>query len=69
MRIRRAEPDDVDFLLDLVRQDDVAPFLGAVVAADRESVAAEVERSLAEPHDFGRFVIGADGRRVGMCGF
>lgn len=67
--LRRAEPGDVDFLLELVRHDDVAPFLGAVTAADRESVAAEVERSLAEPHDFGRFVIELDGERVGMCGF
>lgn len=67
--LRRAELGDVDFLLDLVRHDDVAPFLGAVLAADRESVAAEVERSLAEPHDFGRFVIEADGERAGMCGF
>jgi RimJ/RimL family protein N-acetyltransferase len=67
--LRRAEQDDVDFLLELVRHDDVAPFLGAVLAADRDAVAAEVERSLAEPHDFGRFVIEADGERVGMCGF
>jgi RimJ/RimL family protein N-acetyltransferase len=67
--LRRAEPRDVEFLLELVRHDDVAPFLGAVVAADRDSVAAEVERSLAEPHDFGRFVIELDGGRAGMCGF
>jgi RimJ/RimL family protein N-acetyltransferase len=67
--LRRAEPADVEFLLDLVRHDDVAPFLGVVVAADRGSLAAEVERSLAEPHDFGRFVIEADGERAGMCGF
>jgi RimJ/RimL family protein N-acetyltransferase len=67
--LRRAAPDDVDFLLELVRHEDVEPFLGAVAAADRESVAAEVERSLAEPHDFGRFVIEVDGRRGGMCGF
>jgi RimJ/RimL family protein N-acetyltransferase len=67
--LRRAEPDDVGFLLELVRHEDVQRFLGAVSAADRESVAAEVERSLAEPHDFGRFVIEADGRRAGMCGF
>ncbi len=67
--LRRAEPEDVDFLLDLVRRDDVAPFLGAVTAADRASIAAEVERSLAEPHDFGRFVIAAGGEHAGMCGF
>ena len=28
-----------------------------------------MERSLAEPHDFGRFVIESDGERAGMCGF
>jgi len=67
--LRRAEPEDVDFLLGLVRHEDVQPFLGAVSAADRESIAAEVDRSLAEPHDFGRFVIEADGKRAGMCGF
>jgi steroid delta-isomerase len=67
--LRRAEPDDVDFLLDLVRHEEVQPFLGAVSAADRSSVAAEVDRSLAEPHDFGRFVIGVDGERAGTCGF
>jgi RimJ/RimL family protein N-acetyltransferase len=67
--LRRAEPGDLDFLLGLVRHDDVAPFLGAVAAADRESVAAEIERSRAEPHDFGRFVIELDGERAGMCGF
>jgi RimJ/RimL family protein N-acetyltransferase len=67
--LRRAERDDVDFLLDLVRHDDVAPFLGAVIASNRDSVTAEVERSLAEPHDFGRFVVELDGGRAGMCGF
>jgi RimJ/RimL family protein N-acetyltransferase len=67
--LRRAELGDVDFLLELVRHEDVQPFLGAVAAADAASVAAEVERSLAEPHDFGRFVIAVDGERAGTCGF
>ncbi len=67
--IRRADPNDVDFLLELVLHEDVQPFLGAVSADDRESVAAEVERSLAEPHDFGRFVIVVDDERAGTCGF
>ena len=67
--IRRARPDDVDFLLELVRHEDVQPFLGAVSAADRESLAAEVDRSLAEPHDFGRFVIEVEGERAGTSGF
>jgi steroid Delta-isomerase len=67
--IHRAEPDDVDFLLELVLHEEVQPFLGAVSADDRESIADEVERSLEEPHDFGRFVIDVDGERAGAMGF
>jgi RimJ/RimL family protein N-acetyltransferase len=67
--IRRAQKGDVDFLVDLATHDDVEPFLGAVSARDRESVGAEIDRSLAEPHDFGRFVIEVDGRAAGSMGF
>jgi steroid Delta-isomerase len=69
VELRRAEPDDVDFLLELVLHEEVQPFLGAVSAADPASMGAEVERSLAEPHDFGRFVIEVDRERAGTCGF
>ena len=57
--IRRATAGDVHFLVELVRHEDVEPFLGAVSAKDRDAVAEEVERSIREPHDFGRFVIRA----------
>ncbi len=67
--IRRATDDDIDFLLELVHHEDVEPFLGAVSAKDREALAAEVERSEREPHDFGRFVIEVDGERAGAMGF
>jgi RimJ/RimL family protein N-acetyltransferase len=67
--IRRAQTDDVDFLHELVRHEDVAPFLGAVSAKDPAAIAAEVERSKREPHDFGRFVIDVDGARAGAMGF
>ena len=67
--IRRARLDDVDFLVGLVSHEDVEPFLGAVSAKSRDAVAEEVERSLAAPHDFGRFLIGADGERAGAMGF
>jgi RimJ/RimL family protein N-acetyltransferase len=67
--IRRANADDVDFLVDLASHEDVEPFLGAVSARDRDAVSAEVERSHAEPHDFGRFVIEVDGERAGAMGF
>jgi len=45
------------------------PFLGGRAALDRESLLREVERSDSEPQDFGRFVIEADGERVGAMGF
>ncbi|HET7568482.1 MAG TPA: GNAT family protein [Gaiellaceae bacterium] len=67
--LRRARPDDVEFLLALVSDHDVRPFLGPRTAADRESVLAEVERSQAEPGRFGRFVIEVDGERAGALGF
>jgi RimJ/RimL family protein N-acetyltransferase len=60
LRIRRAQPDDVEFLLELANHEDVEPYLAARRARDRESVAKEVARSLEEPHDFGRFVIEVD---------
>jgi RimJ/RimL family protein N-acetyltransferase len=67
--IRRADAGDVEFLVELVRHEDVEPFLGAVSAKDRDAVAGEVERSIREPHDFGRFVIEVDGERAGALGF
>ena len=72
-RLRRALPEDLDFLVELMSHDDVEPYLAAVRARDREGVAAEIARSLGEPEEFGRFVIEAarDGtwERAGACGF
>jgi RimJ/RimL family protein N-acetyltransferase len=67
--VRRARAADVLFLVELVSNEEVEPFLGAVTAKDRDAVAAEVDRSLAEPHDFGRFVIEANGSPAGAMGF
>lgn len=67
--IRRARAEDIDFLVELVSHEDVEPFLGAVSAREADEVAAEVERSEGEPHDFGRFVIEVDGARAGLTGF
>ncbi len=67
--IRRARPDDVDFLHELVNDGDVRPFLGVRTATDREALVEEVERSLHEPEAFGRFVIELDGERAGSLGF
>jgi RimJ/RimL family protein N-acetyltransferase len=67
--IRRTREDDVDFLHELVNDEDVEPFLGGRAALDRGSLLREIERSDAEPEDYGRFVIEVDGERAGVMGF
>jgi RimJ/RimL family protein N-acetyltransferase len=67
--IRRAEPGDVGFLVELVTHEDVEPFLAAVRPKDAESIATEVDRSAAEPDAFGVFVIEVDGERAGVMRF
>jgi RimJ/RimL family protein N-acetyltransferase len=67
--LRPAKPPDADFLLELLRDDDVRPFLGRRSATDREDVLEEIERSLAGPGSFGRFVVETDGEPAGMVGF
>jgi RimJ/RimL family protein N-acetyltransferase len=69
VEIRRARPDDVDFLVELVTHDDVEPFLAAVRSKSAEEIGAEVERSLADPEAFGVYVIEVDGARVGTMRF
>jgi len=67
--IRRAEPADVDFLLELMTHEDVDPFMAVVRPRDREGLLAEIERSQGEPDAYGRFVIEVDGERAGLMGF
>jgi RimJ/RimL family protein N-acetyltransferase len=67
--LRRAEPRDLDFLLELMNQDDVIENLAVVRPRDREGLAEEIERSQAEPQEFGRFVIEVDGQPAGLMGF
>jgi RimJ/RimL family protein N-acetyltransferase len=69
VELRRAEPLDVDFLLELLADEEIRPFLGPRTAATRDAVLEEIERSLAQPESFGRFVVEADGERAGMLGF
>ena len=69
LELRRAKPPDADFLLELLADDDVLQFLGPHTAATREELLEEIERSLAEPENFGRFVIELDGEAAGMLGF
>jgi RimJ/RimL family protein N-acetyltransferase len=67
--IRRARPDDVDFLAELFTHEDVEPFLAAVRPKDRASVAEEIARSATDPGAFGVFVIEVDSQRAGTMGF
>ena len=67
--IRRARPDDVEFLVALTSHDDVDPFLSARRATSRDELLEEIERSSVDPDDFGRFVIEVDGERAGAMGF
>jgi RimJ/RimL family protein N-acetyltransferase len=67
--IRRARPEDADFLVALVTHEEVEPFLAAVRASDRESVLGEIGRSESEPDAFGVYVIEVDGARAGTMQF
>ena len=67
--IRRAEPDDADFLVELMTDEDVEPYMAVVRPRDRDAMHAEIQRSQAEPEEFGRFVIEVDGERAGLMGF
>jgi RimJ/RimL family protein N-acetyltransferase len=73
LRIRRAAEEDVDFLVELVNEDSVEPFLAASRARDPEGVLDEVQASAASPKESGVFVIEVadDGgwTRAGMMAF
>ena len=73
VRLRRARPEDVDFLMEVASHEDVQPYLAASRANTREDLLEEIEQSLAEPKDSGRFVIeieqDGEWRRAGVMGF
>ena len=73
VRLRRAQPEDAPFLVELLTSEEVEPFLAAVSARDSEGILAEIERSLGEPENFGRFLIevweGGEWRHAGLLGF
>lgn len=73
LRLRRAGLHDVDYLLELQVEPDVAPFLSAGRAASREELLEEIQRSLVEPEAFGRLMIETPFKRewrlAGAIGF
>ena len=73
VRLRRAEPGDVEFIVALLQHEEVEPFLAAMTPREPDEILAEVQRSLAEPEQLGRFVIeaeaGGEWLRAGLVGF
>jgi RimJ/RimL family protein N-acetyltransferase len=73
VRIRRAEPADLDFLVELLTHEEVEPFLAAIRSRDRDELLTEIERSQREPEEFGRFVIEVheedEWQRAGVMGY
>jgi RimJ/RimL family protein N-acetyltransferase len=69
IRLRRATPDDIDWLVELYTDEETEPFLGGRNSRDAASIGAEVERSLHEPQKTGRMIIEADGERAGAMAF
>ena len=73
IRLRRAEPRDVDFIVELTTHEEVEPYLAGSRRRDREGLLAEVERSQREPDEFGRFLVEVeqegDWQRAGAMGF
>jgi RimJ/RimL family protein N-acetyltransferase len=67
--VRRVRPDDADFLLELITDEETRPFLGGRAGGTRDAVLAEIERSESEPDAFGWFVIEADDEPAGCVAF
>jgi len=67
--IRRANPGDVDFLVELMTHEEVEPFLAAIRAKGRDEILGEITRSEGDPEAFGVFLIEVDGERAGTMRF
>jgi RimJ/RimL family protein N-acetyltransferase len=69
VRLRRAEPADVDFVTGLLAHREVEPFLSVHRGRERADVLDRIERSQREPASAGVFVIEAGGRPAGVMEF
>jgi RimJ/RimL family protein N-acetyltransferase len=57
VKLRRATEEDLEFLVSLLNEEDVEPFLAASRPRDAEGVLEEIRRSETEPDESGVFVI------------
>jgi RimJ/RimL family protein N-acetyltransferase len=73
LRLRRAAEADVDFVVELLNDEDVEPFLAASRPRDRDAVLEDVRASTERPGEFGLFLIevpdGGGWARAGMMEF
>ena len=69
IELRRATPDDVDFLVGLIADEETRPFLGNRAADTHEQARADVDRSQRDPAAYGWFVFEVDGERAGCVAF
>jgi RimJ/RimL family protein N-acetyltransferase len=67
--LRRANLEDVDWIVDLLNGEDTEPFLAGHALRDREAVRMQVERSLDEPELAGTMIVELDGERAGTMKF
>jgi RimJ/RimL family protein N-acetyltransferase len=67
--LRRARSDDVDFLRELVTDENTRAYLSTRAIESEDAVRAEVARSEAEPDAFGWFVVEVDGEPAGSVAF
>ncbi len=68
VELRRANPSDADFLLELVTGEETREFLGRPPES-LEEVLADIDRSEREPESFGWLVAEAGGERVGSASY
>jgi RimJ/RimL family protein N-acetyltransferase len=73
LRLRRATVDDVDFVVGLLNDQEVEPFMAASRSRDRAGVLDDIRASTAKPGELGLFVIeipdGEDWACAGMMEF
>jgi RimJ/RimL family protein N-acetyltransferase len=69
VKIRRATEDDLDFIVSLLNEDDVGPFLAASRARDPDSVLEEIREAERAPDEKGIFVIETPEGRAGTMAF
>ena len=69
VELRRARPDDADFLRGLLVDEETRPYLSGRGPGTTELVLAEIDHSAREPDAFGWFVVEVDGERAGSVSF